>query len=204
MKLIKNYILLTYLLTFTTVLFSQQRGNKRNSLQQQGQGSQMTSAIVNPKNMARIIFYDSEKVIKKIKIKKPSVQTVIKQAISKHNNKINEIKTFNFETFNNVSKFLTKKRNEAMVSRDFNTMKESHIEANNMLAPIHEKVLLQKNTLNTIFEKELSEKQYKVWLKYQEGELKKLNPKKPDNFQMQGNQHSQQTRGQKGMNRNNY
>lgn len=204
MKPIKNYILLIFLLTFTTVLFSQQRGNKGYSSQQQGQGSQMTLTKVNPENMARIIMYDYEKVIKKLKVKKSPIQTVIKQAISKHNNKINEIKTFNYETFNNVSKFLAKKRNEAMLNSDFSIMKESQMQANKMLAPIHDKVQLQKNTLNAIFEKELSEKQYKAWLKYQKGELKKLMPKKPDNSQMQSGQRSRQGRNQQGMGRNSY
>ncbi|WP_299527327.1 hypothetical protein [uncultured Lutibacter sp.] len=205
MKQIKNNILLVFIVTFSTVLFSQQRGNNRNSSQQQGQSSQMAQAKVNPQNMARIIMYDYEAVIKKLKIKKEPKKSMVIQAINKHNNKINEIKTFNFETFDDVSTYLTKKRNEATLNRDFSTIKESQIQANGMLAPIREKVLLQKNTLNTIFEKELSEKQYKTWLKYQESELKKLNPKAPQTQQIQSRQQSQRgSRQQQGMSRGGY
>ncbi len=202
MKQLKNNILLTIFLTFSAVLFSQQRGSSQNSSQQQGQGSQMTQPKVNPQNMARIITYDYEVVIKKLKIKEALLKTVVMQAIYKHNNKINEIKTFNYKTFDDVSNFLTKKRSEAMLNRDFNTMEESQMLANEMLAPICEKVLLQKNTLNTTFEKELSEKQYKKWLKYQETELKKLSPITP---QTQNNQQSQRNGGrQQGMGRGGY
>jgi len=205
MKQIKNNILLAFLLTFSTVLFSQQRGNSQNSSRQQGQGSQMIDTKVNPQNMARIIMYDYEAVIKKLKIKKAPLKTVVMHAIYKHNNKINEIKTFNFETFDNVSKFLTKKRSEAVLNRDFNTMKESQMQAIEMLAPIREKVLSQKNTLNTTFKKELSAKQYKTWLKYQKAALKKLNPKAPQTQQNQSSQQFQRSGGQQqGMGRGGY
>jgi len=204
MKQIKIYILFTFFLTFTSLLFSQQRGNTRNSSQQQGQNSQMAQPKVNPQNMARIIMYDYEEVIKKLKIKKEPKQTVIAQAISKHNSKINELKTFNYETFDNVTSFLTKKRNEAKLSRDFSTMRESQMQANEMLAPIRKKVLLQKNALNTTFEKELSDKEYKKWLKYQEAELKKLNPKAKQNQPSQSGQRSQGSGQKRGMSRGGY
>jgi len=204
MKQFKNNIILAILLTFSTVLFSQQRGNRGNSSQQQGQGSQMTQPKVNPQNIARIIMYDYEEVIKKLKIKKAPLKTVVMHAVSKHNNKINEIKTFNFETFDNVSKFLSKKRNEAMLNRDFSTMKESQMQANEMLAPIRKKVQSQKYTLNTTFEKELSEKQYKKWLKYQEVELKKLNPKAPQSQQNKSSKGSRGSGQKKGMSRGGY
>ncbi|NQV78479.1 MAG: hypothetical protein HQ490_09020, partial [Lutibacter sp.] len=59
MKQIKNNILVAVLLTFSATVFSQQRGNNQNYSSQQGQGSQMTEAKINPQNMARIIMYDS-------------------------------------------------------------------------------------------------------------------------------------------------
>ncbi|WP_372794540.1 hypothetical protein [Lutibacter sp.] len=207
MKQIKNNILLALLVTFSSVLFSQQRGNNQNSSQQQGQGSQMEQPKVNPQNMARIIMYDYEAVIKKLKIKEAPLKTIVMQAIYKHNNKINEIKTFNYETFDDVSTFLAKKRNEATLNRDFSTIKESQMQASEMLAPIREKILLQKNTLNTTFEKELSKKQYKTWLKYQEAELKKLSPKAPQNQQNQSGRGQQSQRGrgqQQGMGNGGY
>lgn len=186
--------LIVFIFSFNTVLFSQH-----------GSSSDIKPPNVNPQNMARIIMYDYEEVIKKLKIKKAPLKTVVMQAVAKHNNKINEIKTFNYETFDNVSKFLTKKRNEATLNRDFSTMRESQMQANEMLAPLREKILLQKNTLNATFEKELSKKQYKTWIKYQKGELKKLNPKAPQNQQNESGQQSQRSgRQQQGMRRSRY
>jgi len=205
MKQIKNNILVAVLLTFSATVFSQQRGNNQNYSSQQGQGSQMTEAKINPQNMARIIMYDYDEVIKKVKIKKVAKQAIVSRAIAAHNNKINELKTFNYETFDNVSEFLTKKRNEAKLNRDFSTMKESQMQAHEMLAPLREKVLLQKNTLNTTFEKELSEKQYKSWIKYQGKKLKELKPKNSESPQMQSNRGNSRGSGQgQGMNRGGY
>lgn len=204
MKHIKNS-LLVIVFTFSTVLFAQQRGGRGNSSHQQGQGSQMAEAKINPQNMAGIIMYDSKKVVKKLKIKEAPLKTAVTQAISKYNNKINEIKTFNNEAFNDVNKFLTHKRSEAMQTGDFSAMKESRMQANKMLAPIRKKVVSQKNILNTTLEKELSEKQYTSWIKYQEGELKKLNPNTRNNQQNQGNQQRNRNSGQQqGMRRGGY
>jgi len=202
MKPIINYILFTFLLTFTSVLFSQQRGNHS---QQNSQNNQMSQKAINPENMARIIMYDYDEVIKKLKVKKVPKKSVVISAILKHNNKINEIKTFNYETFDDVKSFLTKKRNEALLNRDFSTMRESQMTANEMLAPIKAKVMRQKTMLNTTFENELTEKQYKTWLKYQQSELKKLNPKAPQSQQQKSSQGSKKGSGQKrGMGRKGY
>lgn len=204
MNNLKTIFLLVSILMSSTSIFSQQRGGRQNSSQAQGQSSQMTMPKVNPENMARIIMYDSDEVLKKLKIKSSQKKTIVIQAISKHNSKINEIKTFNYETFDEVKSFLTKKRNEAKLSRDFSTMKESQMQANGMLAPIRKKVQLQKKMLNATFEKKLSEKEYKKWLKYQQVELKKLNPKAAERPQMKSEQNSQgggQKRGMGGRSR---
>ena len=187
-----------------TTLFSQQSGNKQNS-SQQGHGGEMTQPQMNPENMAGILIYDSDEVINKVNLKNAPQQTLIIKAISKYNNKINEIKTFNFETFTKVKTFLDKKRNEAMLNRDNIAMKEARIQANEMLLPIREKVQEQQALINTIFEKELSPKQYNTWLKYQEKKHNELKPKIPENMQMQGSGQRSKGRGQKqGMGRGGY
>jgi len=194
MNLPKHLILTVFFFTLNTVVFSQQRGNS----QQQGQRYNQTQQKIQPENMVGIIMYDIDEVLKKTKVKKAPKKAIVSKAISQHNNKINELKTFNYETFDDVTSFLTKKRNEAKLNRDFSTMKESQMQANEMLAPIRSKVKFQKNKLNTTLEKELSEKQYKAWLKYQQSELKKLKPKATEKPQMQSGQRSKGS-GQKGM-----
>ncbi|MBT8316958.1 MAG: hypothetical protein HKP59_04985 [Lutibacter sp.] len=198
MKFQKASFLLLMFVHLSTVLFSQQRGNRQN-VPQQSQSTATSAQEVSPQNMAGLIMYDNEVVIKKLKIKTASKKTLVTQAISKHNAKINELKTFNFETFDKVKFFLAKKRNEAMANRDFRTMREAQMQAQEMLAPIKTKVRVQKNMLNETFEQELSEKQNKTWLKYQQAELKKLNPRAQEKQQTQRNSQGSR-RGQGRMN----
>ncbi len=78
------------------------------------------------------------------------------------------------------------------------------MKANEMLAPIRTKVMKQQNILNSTFEKELSEKEHKKWIKYQQGELKKLKPKTAEKPQMQSGQRSKGSGQKKGMSRGGY
>lgn len=204
MQQLKHSFFIVFLLTFNTVLFSQQRGNKQNLLQQQGQNTQVKQAKINPENMVRIIIYDSNEVVKKLKIKTNQLKIVISKSISKHNNKINELKVFNYETFNLVKTFLKQKREEARLSRDFSIMKEAQMKANKMLATIRMEVKKEKMILNAKLKDKLTEKEYKKWLKYQQGELKKLNPNSPNRSQMQSGQRSKGGGQRKGMGNRNH
>lgn len=196
MKKISLILIFVCIIGNSSILFSQQSGNKQNS-SQQGHGGEMIQPQINPENMAGILMYDSDEVTKKLNVKNTQQQTLIVKTISKHNNKINEIKTFNFETFTKVKTFLDKKKNEAMANRDNIAMKEAKIQANEMLLPIREKVQEQQALINTIFEKELSPKQYNTWLKYQEKKHNELNPKTLENSQMQGSGQRSKGSGQK-------
>ncbi len=70
MKHIKHSFFILFIVSFNTLLFSQQRGggNRSFSQQQGGQRGEMPLPKVNPENMARIIMYDSDEVVKKLKI----------------------------------------------------------------------------------------------------------------------------------------
>lgn len=196
MKKTTLILILVCILGNATTLFSQQKGNKQNS-SNQGQDNQMGQPQMNPENMAGIFMYDAEDVFKKIKVKETTKQQVITKAITKYNNKINELKAFNYETFSNVKTFLDKKRNEAMLNQDNVTMKDAKIQANEMLKPIREKVQEQQSLINSIFKTALTLKEYNSWLKYQEKKRNELKPKTPENSQMQGNGQRSKGSGQK-------
>lgn len=201
MKKLSSFLILVCILGNATTVFSQQKGNKQNS-SHQVQGNQMGQAQMNPENMAGIFMYDSEDVLKKIKIKETKKQQVITKAITKYNNKINELKAFNYETFSNVKTFLDKKRNEAMLNQDNVTLKEAKIQANEMLKPIIEKVQKEQAFINSIFKTALTPKEYNSWLKYQEKKHNELKPKTSENTPMQGSGQRSKGGGQKqGMNR---
>lgn len=132
---------------------------------------------INPENMSEIFMYDSDEALKKIKLKDESKKIFTIKAISVYNNKINEIKIFNYLTFNDIKSLVTKKINEAKLTNDYRPLAEVKVKVDEMLEPIKEKVKEQRLQLNSTLEKELSGKQYKNWLKYEKLQLKKLKPK---------------------------
>ena len=168
---------------------------------------QQKAPKVNPELMAGIIMYDADEAIKKIKIKKEPQKVSTFKAISFYNNKINEIKTFNYIVFNDVKSFITKKTNEVKLTNDYRSMKEARFKIQEMLDPIRSKIKVQDSILNTNLEKELTAKQYKNWVKYKKIQFKKLQPKTPERPQQQYSPQSQRNNGYGrggGMNRTRY
>ena len=188
MKFTPFYFTLFFIFSINTVLFAQQG-----------------SSNVNPENMAGIIMYDSDEAIKKIKLKKEPKKIIVKKSISIYNNKINEIKTFNYLVFNDVKSFIIKKTNEVKLTKDYRSMKEARLKIQEMLDPIRTKIKVQDSILNTNLEKELTAKEYKNWKKYQKIQLKKLQPKAPQRPQQQYRPRTQRNNGYgRGMNRRRY
>ena len=188
MKLTPFYFTFFFIFSTNTILFAQQGSNN-----------------VNPKNMVGIIMYDSDEAIKKIKLKKEPKKIIVKKSISIYNNKINEIKTFNYLVFNDVKSFITKKTNEVKLTNDYRSMKEARLKIQEMLDPIRTKIKVQDSILNTNLEKELTAKEYKNWKKYQKIQLKKLQPKAPQRPQQQYRPRTQRNNGYgRGMNRRRY
>ncbi|MBL4939736.1 MAG: hypothetical protein JKY16_05595, partial [Lutibacter sp.] len=109
--------------------------------------AQNGAPVVNPENMVGIMMYDSDEVIKKIKIKKEEKKIIVKKSIAVYNNKINEIKTFGYLTFNNVKSFIIKKTNEAKLTNDYRSMGESRLKLKEMLDPIRSKIKIQDSIL---------------------------------------------------------
>ena len=169
--------------------------------------AQSGAPVVNPENMVGIIMYDSDEVIKKIKIKKEPKRTNILKSISVYNNKINEIKIFNYLTFSNVKTFISKKINEAKLTGDYRSMPDAQLKVQEMLDPIRSKIKIQDSILNTNFEKELTAKEYKNWIKYKKGQIKKMKPKAPQRAQRTQSQYRPQNQRNgygRGTNRRRY
>tara|TARA_R110001583_G_scaffold163880_2_gene316347 strand:- start:1633 stop:2202 length:570 start_codon:yes stop_codon:yes gene_type:complete len=157
---------------------------------------------VNPENMSEIFMYDSDEALHKIKVKDEQKKIVTIKAISVYNKKIHEIKIFNYLTFNDIKSLVTKKFNEAKLTKDYRPLAEVKVKVDKMLQPIKEKVKEQRTILNSTLEKELSSKQYKNWLKYEKLQLKKLKPKAPQRSQQQYSPSSQSQRNGYGSGRN--
>lgn len=186
MKSILFSFLLAIILTVPTKMSSQQKAPK-----------------VNPELMAGIILYDADEAIKKMKLKTAPLKFSTKKAISLYNDKIHEIKTFNYITFNDIKSIVSKTFNKVQLTKDYRSMEELRMRVKEMIDPVKEKVEEQNSILNETLEKNLSAKQYKSWIKFQKSELKKLQPKAPERPQ-QNNYSSQRRRsnsGYGGMNR---
>ena len=174
MKSLIFYLFLLLLFTSTNNILAQKGGSD-----------------INPENMAEIFMYDSDETLKKIKLKDESKKIFTIKAISVYNKKINEIKTFSYLTFNNIKSLVTKKINEAKLTKDYRPLAEVKMKVDEMLEPIKEKVKEERLQLNSTLEKELSGKQYKNWLKYEKLQLKRLKPKAPPRPQTQYRPQSQ-------------
>ncbi|PHS51022.1 MAG: hypothetical protein COB01_11440 [Lutibacter sp.] len=186
MKQIKYSILIVVGFTINTAIFSQQEPK------------------VNPENMVGIMMYDSDEVIKKIKVKKEPKRTNVLKSISVYNNKINEIKIFNYLTFNNVKTFISKKINEAKLTGDYRSMRDAQLKVQEMLDPIRSKIKVQDSILNENLEKELTPKEYKNWTKYRKSQIQKLKPKTPQRPKTQYLPQNQRRGYGRGTNRRRY
>lgn len=186
MKLSIIPFILVFVLSFSTSIFSQQ-GSK-----------------VNPENMAGIIMYDSDEVIKKIKLKNEPKKIIVKKSFSYYNNKINETKIFNYITFNNVKEFIIKKNNEIQLTKDYRSMGDARLKIQSMLEPIRTKIKIQDSILNTILKEELTAKQYKNWTKYKRLQLRTLQPKAPPRPQTPYRSQSQRNGYGRGINQRRY
>lgn len=187
MKLNSFSLTLFFIFSINTILLAQQGAND-----------------INPENMAGVIMYDADEAIKKIKIKKDPKKIIFKRSLSTYNNKINEIKTFNYLVFKDVKSFIIKKTNEVKLTKDYRSMKDARLKIQEMLDPIRSKIQVQDSILNTSLEKELTAKEYKNWTKYKKNQLKKLQPKAPPRPQRQYRPRTQRNGYGRGMNRGYY
>ncbi len=189
MKHLLKLTILPTLLILSTLAYSQMGSRRGQHQQGQGQGQQANQPIeakMNIKNIAGVNTLDEEEIIKKLKIAKKDKPVVI-AAIDRYNNKMREIRIFNFDTFNEAEKYLKKKKEEAMQSRDPYVMKDTKIRLDEILAPVKEKVKEQRRLLTAFFKKNLSEKQFEKWVKYQ----KKLHSKNKSTTNSTNNNNAQ-------------
>jgi len=164
-------------------IYSQKRGNGSNH-SNQSMSSAMKTMPIKPENMAGILMYDTDEVIKKLKIKESSKQVLIEDIIDTYNNSISEVKAFNNQLFDEVKIYLDNARNEAKINNDKFLMKEASHNAKEMLKPVQEKVKEHHEVLNFAMKNILTDKQFSKWNKYQKKKHAELKPSSNNNSQM--------------------
>ncbi len=152
-------------------------GGMRGGGMQGGRG-QAAMPKFKAENMAGFITYDEAEIIKKLKIKKPVTQQKVKALIRAHNQKMLDLKLRHHKKLTEVDNYIQRKRQEAMLQKDFALMQQTKAEAREALAPVRQQTAGLEKELNAGMQKILSKKQQKKWHKYQKKQRKKLMPQR--------------------------
>jgi hypothetical protein len=132
--------------------------------------------------VAGIFYYEIEKVVKKLKVKKEEVQLPIQKALRNYNFKIKEILFLNSEKFSDIDILV----NSLAKGKDKSARLELRKKVEKVIRPIRDSVHEYEKELNLTLKGLLSEKQFKKWLKYQKNKKDSLKPKRSESRNTQG------------------
>lgn len=184
---------LTVLLFSTSVhIVKSQPPNMRNSGMRPGEmRSNSNTPQIEPSKMVGIMILDSEKIIKKVKIKDRDLKTKTYDVIRLHNTKMNGILSDNKQFFNQMKlAFMT-----AVNSRDSEMMKE----VRKLYMPNIIEIKLETKDLNNGLKEQVSiglnEKQARKWDKYFEQMISEVSLPLPNNRSNQSFQNGIRTGG---------
>lgn len=220
----KLYVSLFVVLSFNMLSFSQrggggmqggmrsgrQGGNMQNGMQQRPEARKF-----NAYNIAGFITYDSDEIIKKIKLKKDKKAVLgLKRAVATYNQNISEIKLNNKDNFDTLNIYMNSIMEAKILERrsginsqragENEQMLEVRKKIGEKIKPARQALRKEDEKLNTALETLLDAKKYSKWLKYQKEIKDALKPEKgnrnQDNSSFQRSGGINQQRGG-GMNR---
>ncbi len=182
-----KHLFFATLLLVSSFIFSQGMRNGGGGMNQQNrQGATRAVQEFNASDAAGIFYYETDEVIKKIKVKDDQLKFKVKKALSNYNFKIKEIAFLNSVKLNDLDKLMAAMRDSQPTNLQDNSSNSD--ERQNMrkaigkvIRPIKDEILSNEEVLNKTLEEILSEKQNKKWLKYQNNIKESLQPKRPDN-----------------------
>lgn len=137
------------------------------SLLAQMPGGKMSPPEFNAIEKARIITYDTEEVIKKLKITDDSISKEVSMLLATYNSKMDNLLLLHSRTLKDLEKEFDSNVKIAMQNRDRSQMSEVKNKIKQIIPPIRYEVSEHENSLNEALKNILTEKQYKKWLKYQ-------------------------------------
>ncbi|GAA4974491.1 hypothetical protein [Algibacter aquimarinus] len=153
----------------------------------------------NASKAAGVFNYDIDEAVKKVKLKTKKHEDLIldtRKAITKYNNAINEIALLNKDNFdtlnvymNSIMKSLRASRGEQTSGDNDRTQQRGNRGAmmkirkivNKKIEPVKAAIKDEEIQLNANLKQIFDEKQYNLWLKYQEKIKKDLMPKPREN-----------------------
>lgn len=174
--------LLFILLTISSsVMYAQPGGGGRQGgFNQRGNrpSTNVERPAFNAQKASGIIKYDTDKILKRLKIQKnDSIAPKIKTAFFNYNAAMDQVSLNNKDLFEGIDALVKSTAQGAAQSKDRETFRKTMRLVAENLKPVREKVRDQTSILNNSLEELLSEKQYSKWLKYQKSEKDKLRPR---------------------------
>ncbi len=157
-------------------------GGGRSPQNQNRQGEKSEIKKFKATEVAGIFYYNTERVVKKLKVKKEEKKFPIIKALRDYNFKVKEILFLNFVQFSDLDILV----NSMSKGNDNEARLEMRKKVEGVIRPIRDRVHENEKELNLILKGFLSEKQFKKWLKYQKKKKDSLKPKKPENRNKQG------------------
>ena len=189
--MMKNSILLIFLVLLSLNFYAQPPNGNGNRPQQNRQANQKKEPKkFNAENIAGIFYYDTKEVIKKLKIKDDKKKYSVSKFLKNYNSDIREISFSNSEKLKALNVFVdsNRKKRGPQAFDDDNDDEDSDKKGDGMrekidkiIRPIRNQVHEKEIKLNDNLESILSEKQFGKWIKYQKNLKDKLRPKKPNN-----------------------
>jgi hypothetical protein len=188
-----KYIFLYLILASSSVAFSQgMYGNQRLQSQRNHSRSEPNATQNSQRNefgqRPFFVQYDSDKVIKNIKLRDKAKKIKVGEIFETYNDKIIEIKAFQSGILDQAKLYLKRKQQEFMQSGDRVIMETARIQYKKMVAPLMQTIKTQEDLLNSKLKDQLNDKQYQKWLNYRKDKMrpKNTNNKPQDQDQNQG------------------
>lgn len=178
--MIKKVILISFLLfsITTEAQYGSPYGsqyNRRQSMQprQPRAAQQPRAPEINVEKAVGLVFYNTEKISKKVGVKKSS-NTFKKMSsiFNSFNKELKQIKRINTFLFSEGKSKMEAAQKESMKNRDFSALRKANKEVTESFKPIIKVIDDKEKTLDVTMKEILSEKQYRKWIKYK-GNLKK-------------------------------
>lgn len=179
--MIKTFTLIIILLMTMSVeaQFDSRYGsqyNRRQSMQprQPRAAQQPRVPEIDVEKAVGLVFYNTEKVSKKIGVKKSSdVYGKISSTFNSFNKELKQIKRINTFLFSEGKSKMEAAQKESMKNRDFSALQKANKEVTESFKPIIKVIDDKEKKLDDVLKDILSVKQFKKWTKYRENLKKK-------------------------------
>ena len=168
--------LLVSILLFLFSLSAYAQYNRRQRIQPRGPVAPQKQRLpeIDVEKAVGMTFYNTEKVIKKIGLKKSmEAFDVLTSIFGRFNKELNQVKRINSFLFYEGKAKIEFARQESFKTKDYSVIQKATKEVTSTFEPIIEVVEEKEKNLDLELEKVLSSKQFKKWIKYKMSVKKK-------------------------------